>query len=93
MKLEKLQAGLTVFEVRRIRGGIATYQIRIVSVNPEARTVLASWNNNSPREFRERSWAKWRLVAPLMVPCGFGYRLATREEAARVRALEQEAKP
>lgn len=86
MKIEKLEAGMTVYSVGKQKMGntkmttVCVWPVFIHSVNMEKRTVMASWNHNSVREYDEYSWSKWRLKEPKLVSCGFGQRLARRGE-------------
>lgn len=89
MKIEHLQPGATVWSVGSIGVGnttlrsVAVWPVKIISTDYAARTVVASWNHNSPGVFRENVWGKWRKDRPLLIKLGFNrYRLATREEVA-----------
>ncbi len=69
MTLEKLYPGLTLYDVKRNTRPLRTWKwdvwpVIIKEVNAEKRTVLASWNHNTPRTYTERSWSKWRLKEP-----------------------------
>ncbi|KZC33591.1 hypothetical protein [Rhodanobacter denitrificans] len=67
--LKNLQPGQVLYtEVRRRRGHTAlretaTFRVTVVSVDVEARRVLASWNGNPPKSFRETDVKRW-LVKP-----------------------------
>lgn len=87
MKFEKLQSGMTVYEVGRMRMGNTTlmttevWSIFILSIDKEKRCVVASWNTNPPRTYNERTISKWRIKRPLLIRTAMGaQRLATREE-------------
>lgn len=87
MKLEKLTPGMIVFDVGSHRMGntalrtVAVWKVKIVSVDLEKRTVMASRNFNAPMRFYEQSWRKWQLKEPLLIKGSFGQqRLATRAE-------------
>lgn len=92
MKIESLSIGQIVYEVGRSKMGNTTvstvgiWHIQIYEVDLQTRTVKASWNSNPVREFRERSWKKWRTKKPALIKSGFGYRLATREELKALKA-------
>lgn len=93
MKFEKLQPGMTVYDVGRSKMGnttlttVSVWAVRVIEVDAERRQVLASWNTNTPRLFRERVVAKWREKAPMLVSTTMGRkRLATREERKAARA-------
>lgn len=87
MKFEKLQPGMTVYKVGRMRMGNTTlmttgvWPILILSIDKEKRCVVASWNTNPPRAYHERTISKWRIKRPLLIRTAMGtQRLATREE-------------
>lgn len=87
MKLEKLNPGAKVYSVRKYTMGnttmssIGVYDVDVVSVNHENRTVVASCNGNTPATYREHIWSKWRVKKPRLVKSTFGsYRLAKRGE-------------
>lgn len=89
MKIEKLQPGAMVYDVHSQRMGnttlrsVGVWPVQIVSVDVEARTVMAKWNGNPERKFSERQWSKWRAKKPALVKTGLGaYRLAKRGEVA-----------
>lgn len=97
MKFEKLKPGMVVFDVGRHKMGnttmstVAVWQVRVISVDQEAQTVVASWNSNPARTYYSRSVAKWREKAPMLVRGASGRaRLATREEQKAARE-EQKA--
>jgi len=92
MKFEKLQPGMTVYDVGRHKMGnttlttVAVWSVRVLEVDAEHRRVVASWNTNTPRTFHERDVKKWREKAPLLVGTMLGgKRLATREEQKAAR--------
>lgn len=96
MKFEKLQPGMTVYDVGRTKMGnttlttVSVWQVHVREVDAERRRVLASWNGNAARHFYEREFSKWREKEPLLIRSAFGRaRLATREEqkAAREKAV------
>lgn len=96
MKITDLKPGMTVYDVHSYRMGnttartMGTWQVFIVAVDDQRRTVMAQWNGNSASKFSERIWKKWRLVKPMMIKESFGrYRLATREERAAAIAAKQ----
>lgn len=97
VKIEKLRPGMTVWSVSRRRLGsttlstVAVRAIKIVSVDLESGSVMATWNGNRPTRFYGRVIAKWRATEPVLVPTGvFGrHRVATRAEL-RDRALSKQ---
>lgn len=89
MKIDKLYPGAVVYDVHTVRMGntmvrsVGVWPVQIVSVDVEARTVLAKWNGNPARNFSERQWSKWRVKKPRLVKTVIGaYRLAKRGEVA-----------
>ena len=93
MKLEKLQPGMTVYDVGRTKMGnttlstVSVWGVHIVSVNTEKQTVVARWNGNKESTYSPRTWSKWREKRPMLIRTGMGaHRLATREEIAAAKA-------
>lgn len=95
IKFEKLAPGMTVYDVGRTRMGnttmttVSVWHVSIISVDPETRTVMASWNGNRPQRYYGHGMRSWRLAAPMLVRSGLGSRLATREE---IKAAKLESK-
>ncbi len=42
----------------------ALHEVKVVSIDPEGRFVVASWNHNAPRKFYESSVSKWKVNKP-----------------------------
>ena len=88
MTIDKLKPGVIVYDVQRYRMGnttlrsVGVWEVRIVSVDTETQTVVASWNHNRPEVYRSRIWSKWRLKKPKLIDTGFcgQKRLAKRGE-------------
>lgn len=86
MKIDRMRAGMVVFDVGRSRMGsttmstVSVWPVSIKNVDLDGRRVEASWNGNAPRWYRESQTSKWREKAPLLVKIGYGHRLATRAE-------------
>jgi hypothetical protein len=98
MKFEKLKPGMVVYDVHREKMGnttlstVGTWTVRIVSVDADTRSCMASWNTNPPTRHYEHTIRKWRENKPLMIRTTFGsYRLATREEIAAHKAKQADA--
>ena len=94
MKFEKLQPGMTVYDVHRRRMGnttrstVGVWKIYVVSVDHETKRVTASWNGNPAKTFFYGSVMKWREKEPLLIRSVSGSaRLATREELKDARAV------
>ena len=93
MKFEKLKPGMVVYDVHKTKIGnttrstLGTWTVRIISVDPEKRSCMASWNSNPPQRFYEHSINKWKAERPCLVrtPSG-GMRRPTREELAAHKA-------
>jgi hypothetical protein len=87
MKLEKLKPGMTVYDVHSYKMGntslrtVGVWNVCIIEVDLDRRSVLASWNGNEPKRYPENMASKWRASKPLLIDCAFGRkRMATREE-------------
>lgn len=66
-KFELVKAGDVFFDV----GGrnvwhrcFDVWQVRVISVDPVTKTVVASWNHNKPRTYTEKHVEKWRRSNP-----------------------------
>ncbi len=86
MKIDRMRAGMVVFDVGRSKLGnttmmpVSVWRVHISSADLDGRRVEASWIGNAPRWFSERQKSGWREKAPLLVKIGYGYRLATSAE-------------
>jgi len=94
VKFEKLKPEMIVYDVGRTRMGnttmttVSVRAVKIISVDAESRTVVASWNTNPPRTYSGNAISKWRAKLPVLVRSVFGRaRLATRGEAKQAREL------
>lgn len=86
--IEKLKPDQVLYTVSKGKMGNTTVQtvhvhsVRVVSVDLETRTVVASWNSNAHRTYREQQVKSWRVDKPHLVRSILGnYRLATRDES------------
>ena len=85
-KFDQFQPGMVVYDAHKVRAGNTTmmtlgvWRVRIIEVDREKQTILASWNGNTPETMYRRSWSKLRLKAPLVIKNAWTTRLATREE-------------
>ena len=93
MKFEKLTPGMVVYDVHRHRLGnttistVGVWKVRIVSVEPETRRVVASWNGNPAKTFYFGDVTKWREKEPMLIRGALGNaRLANRDELKAARA-------
>jgi hypothetical protein len=87
MKLEKLKSGMTVYDVGRNKMGnttistVVVWHVQILDVNFSERSVVASWNSNPERKYRESAWSKWRIKKPQLIRMALGnQRVARRGE-------------
>lgn len=70
MKFEKIKAGDRLYDVHSERAGNTTirrqgvWDVRVISVNPEKRTAVVSWNGNPPQTYYERQLTKLRASEP-----------------------------
>lgn len=92
MTIDKLKPGMTVYELGSHGVGHttmrskATWPVKIVSIDPNKRVVVASWNGNPEKTYSERTWSKWRLERPVLITQGFNQsRLATQTEKAAIK--------
>lgn len=69
-KISKLEPGQTVWSVESQRMGNTTarrkalYSLKIVEIDTGRNMVLASWNNNKPQWWNERTISKWKIKKP-----------------------------
>ncbi len=69
---DKIKAGDQLYDVRRATGRASwfggskwdVWGVRVISVDPETRTAMCSWNTNPPRKYSERDLKKLRWKAP-----------------------------
>jgi hypothetical protein len=68
IKFEKIQAGMTLFDVRRNTGMTRNkwniWPVYVKSVDSEKRTVQASWNGNAYQTMGEYRVTKFRAKKP-----------------------------
>lgn len=78
MKFEKLQTGMTLYDVHSTKMGnttissVGVWPVQVIEVNAENRSILASWNGNKPVRMFEGRWSKLRLKEPELVRGPFG---------------------
>ena len=96
MKFEKIEAGMTLYDVHSYRMGnttkrtLGTWLVKILEVDAERRRARVSWNGNSPEWLGERSLSKLKAERPYLVRTGMGsYRRPTKEELAAYRASKK----
>jgi hypothetical protein len=72
--LSRIVEGQTLFTVTREKMGNTTitrnavHAVRVISVDREARKVVASWNGNPARTFYEAQFSKWKVKRPVADP-------------------------
>lgn len=68
MKIEKLKVGQVIYDVKKYSGlgsyKWSTYPVKVLEIDLENRTILASWNGNKPRTVCERHWKQYRYTTP-----------------------------
>lgn len=70
IKFEKIEEGMTLYDVHSTRMGNTTireqglWRVRVIAVDTEKRKVLASWNGNKPRWYFEGQITKFRKNPP-----------------------------
>lgn len=96
MKFERIKPGMTLYDVHRYKVGntarssVGVWPVRVVEVDQESRSIVASWNHNPPRRFHEHQTRKLREREPTLVYIGFGAcRLASREEAKAAKLAKE----
>lgn len=84
MKFEKLQPGMTLYDVGSHRMGnttirtISVWTVRVIDVHPN-RTITASWNGNLAKLMYEHEWSKLRAKKPELERSAVGaYRIKRR---------------
>ena|SRR5579863_1288322 len=99
MKISKLQVGQVLYGTQRRKMGnttistTAVFPIKVTEIDPEGNWVMASWNFNGPKKFRQRDVNKWKTNKPVLTTYTFGHaRLATKAEIALAEA-QATAKP
>lgn len=86
MKLEKMTAGMTLYDVHRYKMGntsmstVGVWEVYVKEVDVERGFIVASWNGNPPSKIYRGAAEKFRAKKPLLIKQGLGHRLATREE-------------
>jgi hypothetical protein len=64
MKFEKIKAGMVLYDRHKYVAGNTTmrvlgeWHVKILSVDPEKRSAMVSWNGNREQRWHERSLAK-----------------------------------
>lgn len=98
MTIKKLAPGMTVYDVHSTKMGnttissVGVWFVKIVSVDVENRTVVASWNSNAPRKYYPKSWSKWKAKQPVLITGAFGsQRIATKFDLAEIKKKAEQA--
>lgn len=88
MKFERITPGMVLYDAHKHRMGNATmwtmgvWPVKILSVDAERRTAIASWNGNRAEVYYERDLRRLREKEPKLVKVGWGHRLARRGEVS-----------
>ena len=98
MKIQDLQPGMVVWDVKRQRMGntviMTTSVFSVLVVDVKERGAIAKWNGNPARYFYNRDIKRWRKNKPLLINTGFGsQRLAHRDEIKTFKEREREEHP
>jgi len=68
--IKRVTVGQTLYTVTRQKMGntamshSVTHTVTVIEVDPESRFVIASWNGNTARRYRERDVARWKVNKP-----------------------------
>jgi hypothetical protein len=70
IKYEKLQPGMTLFDVHSYRMGnttmreLGSWTVKIIELHPEIRAATVSWNGNAPRKWHHAELKRLYLKEP-----------------------------
>jgi hypothetical protein len=73
IKFEKIKAGDVLYDVHSYRMGNTTlrslgcWEVRVISVDPQLRNAVVSWNSNRPETWSERRLKKLCAKEPVLV--------------------------
>jgi hypothetical protein len=68
--ISKLQPGQVLYQIQRQKCGNTMvsrgclYEVRVVSIADDGKSIMASWNGNPPRRFSEKHVANLRVKKP-----------------------------
>ncbi len=92
MKFESLKENTIVYDCHSHKMGnshmrsLGIWTIKVLSIDKEKRTCMASWNGNAPRTHHERDVKKWLKEKPTLVRNVMGgYRRMTKDEKAAAK--------
>lgn len=69
--ISRLSPGQVLYTVTRQKMGNtalsrkAVHTVRVIEVDPDGKFVMASWNTNPARKYRESDVSKWKVNKPL----------------------------
>lgn len=92
MKFDKLEAGMTLYDVGTYRMGntsmrsVGVWPVYVKEIDVEKRRALVSWNSNGYQWYGERAIEKLKAKEPILIRTGLGMRRPTREELAEIKA-------
>ena len=64
IKFEKIAPGMVLYDRHRYKAGntrltrMGEWSVRIISVDPDTRSAIVSWNGNPAKKMRERDLVK-----------------------------------
>lgn len=97
MKFEKIQPGMTLYDVHSTRMGnttmrsLGTWQVKVLEIDTERRRARVSWNSNPPTWYSESQLAKLKGERPTLIKtAGGAYRRPTLKEMQEIRAKKKE---
>lgn len=68
--ISKLQPGQVLYQIQRQKCGNTMvsrgclYEVRVVSIAEDGKSIMASWNGNPPRRFYQKQVASLRVKKP-----------------------------
>jgi len=77
IKFEKLEAGMTLYDVRRTKMGntsmsrTSVFRVKVIRVDAEKHQVMASWNGNPAKLYYRDEIRKLRKSPPEWLPMDF----------------------
>lgn len=92
MKFDKLEVGMTLYDVGTYRMGnttmrsVGVWTVYVKEIDTENRRALVSWNGNGYQWYGESAIGKLKEKEPILIRAGFGMRRPTREELAEIKA-------
>jgi len=95
MKFEKIEAGMTLYDVHSYSMGntylrsIGVWPVKVISVDKEKGCAVVRWNGNKEETYYRFALEKLKAKQPVLVRTAFGaYRRQTKEEKAAAKLAE-----